>query len=56
MRTVLRLGLPWLREGQAENNGVAGHLVTTASKCLGGNSNVNRQFPEAFPIFNEAMS
>ena len=41
MRTVLRLGLPWMREGQVENNGVAGHLATAVSKCLEGNRNMD---------------
>ena len=41
MRTVLRLGLPWMREGQVENNGVVSHLATAVSKCLEGNNNMD---------------
>ena len=35
---------------------MAGHLATAVSKCLGGNNNMDRQFPEACPIFNEAVN
>ena len=30
-----------MREGQVENNGVAGHLATAVSECLEGNRNMD---------------